>query len=168
MVKSVLFVCTGNTCRSVMAEHLLRHYAAEAGLAIKVASAGLGAFAGSPAAANTVAVLEEKGISAKRHKARAVDAGLLAEFDLILAMTKAQQDRLRAINPAVSDKIFLLKEFPERMQGPREELTGSNEKDYEVSDPFGQSKEIYRQTRQEISRVLKAIINAWRREGEQA
>lgn len=166
MVKSVLFVCTGNTCRSVMAEYLLRHYAKEAALELKVASAGLAAFSGSCAAENTLAVLREKDIEAEGHRAQAIHSELLEKFDLILTMTKAHKEQLVAANPAIGEKVFLLKEFPVRKKFFKEELAEHTEKDYEVSDPFGQSVDVYRRTREEISETLKAIIKGWIEEGD--
>ncbi len=77
MVTSVLFVCTGNTCRSVMAEHLLRHYAREAGLDLQTASAGLRAYPGDEASEFALTVLEELGLDASGHRSRRVHLRLL-------------------------------------------------------------------------------------------
>lgn len=161
MVKSVLFVCTGNTCRSVMAEHLLRHYAREAGLDLQIASAGLYAYPGDEASEFTVTVLDEKGVDASGHRSRKIHPRLLEEFDLILAMTTTHKQGLIELAPELSEKIFLLKEFVARNAALGQEPGEWIEKDYEILDPFGQSLEVYRRSREEIDEVIQALVNYW-------
>ncbi|HET9870670.1 MAG TPA: low molecular weight phosphatase family protein, partial [bacterium] len=67
MAQKIVFVCTGNTCRSPMAEGLLKKAAAEAGLALQVASAGLAAFPGLPAAPEALEACREKGVDLSGH-----------------------------------------------------------------------------------------------------
>lgn len=159
MVKSILFVCTGNTCRSVMAEGLLRHYAELADLDLDIASAGIRAFPGDEASQYTIEVLGEVGIDVSGHRARKVSPYLLAEYDLILPMTTGHEYHLRQLVPDLTEKVFLLKEFVERNTFPKQDPDDLIEKDYEISDPFGGSLEIYRQSREEIKREIEALVN---------
>lgn len=161
MVTSVLFVCTGNTCRSVMAEHLLRHYAREAGLDLQTASAGLRAYPGDEASEFALTVLEELGLDASGHRSRRVHLRLLEEHDLILAMTAQHKQGLLKLAPELAERVFLLKEFVERKAFVGQELGEWIEKDYEISDPFGQSLEVYRRSREEIGQEVQALVNYW-------
>lgn len=167
MVTSVLFVCTGNTCRSVMAEYLLRHYAKEAGLELKIGSAGLHAYPGDEASQGAVTVLEELGLDASSHRSRKVHPLLLEEYDLVLAMTSLHRLGLEELAPEFGDKIFLLKEFVERNTTSGQEPGELIEKDYEISDPFGQSVEVYRESREEIREKILALVDYWTRGKEQ-
>lgn len=171
MTKAVLFVCTGNTCRSVMAEHLMRHYAQEAGLDIDVASAGVGAFSGDEATEHTLTVLAEMGIDASQHRSRRMHPLLLEEFDLILPMTESHRRALLDLLPerereAAAEKIFLLKEYGKRTGFQGQDLKDEIEKD--IQDPFGQSLEVYRRTRDEIAAEVKGIVKEWTVKKEKA
>ncbi len=162
MTKSVLFICTGNTCRSFMAEQLLRHHAAKNKLTLNVASAGLSAFAGDTAADHALQVLDELGIDGNSHRSRRVHPHLLDQFDLILAMTEGHRGQLLALVPEVAEKTFLLKEFAESVK--QEEEPGKLvEKDVEIRDPFGQSLDVYRQSRDEIEQAVQAIVDHFRK-----
>ena len=164
MTKSVLLICTGNTCRSFMAEHLLRHHAARAQLHVDVASAGLGAFPGDTANEHAVEALREVGIEATEHPSRRVHLHLLEQYDLILSMTASHKEQLVAMAPALTGRIFLLKEFAERMERGKDPAE-SIEKDYGISDPFGQSLDVYRQSRDEINLAVQAIVEYLREGG---
>lgn len=143
MKKHILFVCTGNTCRSPLAEHLLRYKAA--GL-FEVKSAGVAAFDGSAASQHVTTLLEEKGIKTM-HQAQSVTEELLEWADVILTMTEGHLQLLKEQFPNKADHIYTLKAFvqPESNQ-------------YNISDPFGGSKEIYRMTMEEIDQLLDLLI----------
>lgn len=108
--KRFLFVCTGNTCRSPMAEHLFLRLAREAGLDHLASSAGTAAAAGMPLSRGAAAVFASRGMGAVAHRARRVDAALLAEAASVFVMERAHRDELAARFPEAAAKIFVLRE----------------------------------------------------------
>lgn len=128
----ILFVCTGNLCRSPMAEGLMRQQLAQTGLDLRyrVASAGTWGVEGSPASENAVTVMGERGIDIAEHRAHTVTARDVAEADLILVMSREHQGLLENTWPQYRWKVFRLSE----MIGKRRD----------VSDPYGGPIEEYR------------------------
>jgi len=101
---TVLFVCEGNTCRSQIAEHLLRSRL-PSGLQVRVVSAGLLASHGEPLPLLTAQVLGEKGIDARGSAATPLTERLAHEADLLFVMTSDQKERLEVLFPFVTEKV---------------------------------------------------------------
>ncbi|PEZ04242.1 low molecular weight phosphatase family protein [Bacillus sp. AFS018417] len=140
-MKRVLFVCTGNTCRSPMAEALLRHHGEKH---FEVQSAGVFAAVGSDASAHAKSALEEKGISIA-HASQQVTEELLEWSEVVLTMTTGHKQLLLAHHPEVNGKVHTLYEFVE----------GTNK---DISDPFGGSLAIYKATLEEMEQLVQTLL----------
>ncbi len=145
-MKTILFVCTGNVCRSPMAEALLRH-ALKGDSNYRVLSAGLGALDGQPATDTAVEVMAEIGIDLSHHVSQALRVPLVEQADFIFTMTRQQQDAIQTIYPMAAEKTFLLREFESS------EVIGKD-----IADPIGQPIEIYRRTRDQIRSALPGLL----------
>lgn len=147
-MKHILFVCTGNTCRSPLAEYLLRH---KAGDRFEVKSAGVAAFNGGQIAAHVQQLLAERGIETE-HASQNLTLELVEWADLILTMTEAHEQQLRMHFPDKEGAIYAIKRFIE-----------PENHDPNVSDPYGRSLDTYRKTMVEIEILLDTIIEKERK-----
>lgn len=115
----VTFVCTGNICRSPMAEWVLRHHVAEEGLDVEVDSSGTGGWhVGDGADERTIAALDRAGYRSA-HTARQFEASWFARYDLIIALDEGHRRALVSMAPdgASRDKVRLLREFDPAASG---------------------------------------------------
>lgn len=110
----ILFVCTGNTCRSPMAEGLLNKYAKARGLVIEVRSAGTAAVDGIPISGHTASILMEAGDATATPTSRCLSEELVQWADLILTMTMNHKKQVLQRHPSAIDKIHTLKEYASR------------------------------------------------------
>jgi tRNA threonylcarbamoyl adenosine modification protein (Sua5/YciO/YrdC/YwlC family) len=149
MKKTVLIVCTGNSCRSVMAEYLLRDKL-KGRADIDVLSAGTSVFVTASASVGAQQVLRQRGIDAGGHRSQPVSGLLLRKSDLILVMTNRHRDAILQLVPGVEKRVYLLKEFlPRGMSRPD---------DLDISDPMGQMNQAYEECAQTIDMALDQVV----------
>jgi protein-tyrosine-phosphatase len=131
--KRVLFVCTGNICRSPMAEGLARHLARARGLDLSFSSAGVAAPEGHPASDLARSVLAARGVDIGGHRARRLRPGILAAADLVVVMEEEHRLAVREMPEAALRSILLLSEWAgEPRLGPGvDDPIGGDRADYE-------------------------------------
>ncbi len=134
----VLFVCTGNTCRSPMAQALFAEEMKKRGAACESRSAGIATFTGSPASDHAVTVMKEIGIDLSRFRSTSIKAILAEDFDLYVPMT--YHHAMALIEYGIGKhKIYMF--------------------DKDISDPYGGSIDFYRRTRDELAAQIKKLAD---------
>ena len=169
----VLFVCTGNICRSPTAERLAAAYAAEHGmLDFTASSAGTRAVIGHPIHPDAAIVLEELGGDASDFAARQLKSKIASNADLIITMTSAHRDTVLETAPRQLKRTFTLTEAARlaSMDGAdtladlaalRPRLTAKDIAD--IPDPIGQSPEVFAAIGAQIAKLLPPILELCRR-----
>jgi protein-tyrosine phosphatase len=172
----ILFVCTGNICRSAMAqrlaEHRLRH-----GVDVTVRSAGTEGLTGWAMDAPSAAVLRDLGVDADGHAARLLDEAMVVQADLILTATVHHRDSVLVLDPAAQPRTFTMKEFAALgtgFEGPvgdltdrvaeiasRRARTGSRRAgELNIADPYGGGRAVARACAAEVSVVVDGDLAA--------
>lgn len=140
-IHKILFVCTGNTCRSPMAEGIFNKYAEENKLDWFAESAGIQAITGLPAFENSVEVCKEIGVDLSDFTSTWICDTDPLQYDLFCVMTENHRNIISSLG-IDKDKIIIL-----------------NEKNGGISDPYGESVEIYRKCRDEIQKGVEEVLN---------
>ena len=141
----ILFVCAGNTCRSPMAEAMLKEKVEKANCRdIECASAGTYVWPGDVAAKDTVRELRNRGIDIEGRPARQLTEEIGAEADLILTMTRSVSRAVKSILPKQEDKVHTLCEY---VGEPGD-----------IDDPYGCGEEVYHETASQIDFLLDKLL----------
>jgi len=132
-VSKILFICTANICRSPMAEAIFNAVAEDRKLPFRAQSAGVRAFEGAPLAPHAATVLDEAGIPLRNHRARQINAPMLEQAELVLAMSPNHLPHLLRLQDGAASKIHTLPAFATQTASPDG-----------ISDPYGSSIFTYR------------------------
>ncbi len=146
-MKNVVFICTGNVCRSPMAEGFYRQLT-ESDDSIVASSAGISAFDGQAASRHSVEVMKHEGIDISGHTSRMLTPEIVDQATLIFGMTCGHRDAVQMMFPESREKVFVLREF---LVGPDADF------DLDVSDPIGGSLDEYVRTRNLIKEALQSV-----------
>jgi len=160
MPRRIVFVCTGNSCRSPLAEVLAR--ARYADLPLIFASAGTDAVAGQPASAEARAVARERGLDLDAHRSAPLDAAAVADADWLIGMTRVQTALLRQrLSASWPGRVGLLgvpgRDW--RREGPL--VAAEDAGDPDVTDPWRQDVDVYRRTADRIDRHLASWFDVF-------
>lgn len=141
----ILFVCTGNTCRSPMAEIIAKDYFKKINKINRVSSCGLQNISKEPANTKSIDAVNELGLDLKRHKSKLISKELIENSDLVLTMTIAQRDLIRIAYfdvDKIDDKVQTLSFY-------------STGEDKDIEDPYFSSLEVYKNVRDEIKYLIE-------------
>ena len=145
---NILFVCTGNTCRSPLAEALARRIAKRRGREdVKISSAGTNAWESVPASDGALLVGMEREMDLTTHRARILTPEIVAEADLIFVMTPAHLEQVRQMGGR--GKVHVLDQY----------ASGGGAEGEGISDPFGGELSAYRETADALEQHLEKVFD---------
>jgi protein-tyrosine-phosphatase len=151
---TILFVCTGNTCRSPMAAGLAERRLQQLGAPHRSLSAGIAAAAGAPASELARRAAAEAGLDLASHRARQLVPAMLEEASLVLVMTPEQRQAAVGLAPAAAGRVHLLCDYATGTAGEA------------VPDPFGSDLETYRRTLAQIDALVGRVLERFLAEAE--
>lgn len=145
-----MFICTGNICRSAMAEAMLKKMLKDQNRTdIEVCSSGIYADTGESSTQDATEVMEEYQIDLKEHRATNIKESQIEKMDLILCATMSHKIAVLQAYPELKEKVYTMKEYAG---------LAKEKENYDIADPWGYNIHVYRKCANEIEECLKQII----------
>ena len=145
----IMFICTGNICRSAMAEGMMRKLIKEKNIDAEVYSCGIYAETGNDPTYNAQEAASEYGADISNHRATNIRDSKIEEMDIILCATISHKQSVLYLHPEVEGKVFTMKEYAK---------LDKNGQDMDIKDPWGYDEFVYRKCASEIEECLKKIV----------
>lgn len=155
--RQILFVCTGNTCRSPLAAALAQAWLDARGIPAVAASAGIGADDDAAASDGARAVAREAGLTLESHRAQLLTRPLVLASDLVLTMGNRHREFIRVLAGEAASRVHPLRAYASEGTDPGE-----------IADPFGGDLTVYRRTLQELQPLVERALQRWIGEGAEA
>ena len=143
----IMFICTGNICRSAMAEWLLKKRIKEEDIKVEVYSCGVYAENGDIPTYEGLYVMKEYGIDMSSHRATNIRNSNIEDMDVILCATKRHKDVVIYMYPELKDKVYTMKEY-----------AGFNKNDLDIQDPWGYGLDVYKKCIKEIEECIENYL----------
>lgn len=145
----IMFICTGNICRSAMAKALMEKKVKDYQLInIEIYSSGIFAETGDKASYSAIEIMQEYGIDLTKHEATNIKQSNIQEMDLILCATASHKYSVLQMYPQLKEKVYTIKEYAK----------DNKQEDLDIKDPWGYDIEIYRYCAAEIDKYIEEII----------
>ena len=148
----VMFVCTGNICRSAMAEGLFIKLIKDNNLKIDVYSCGIYAENGDYATYNAIEAARYYDADISNHRATNIRSSQIEDMDIILCATNAHKNMVISMYPELISKVYTMKEYAD---------IDDNGRNMDINDPWGHDMYTYKKCAQEINVCLENIIDKW-------
>ncbi len=146
-MKKIMFICTGNICRSAMGEGYLKKIARENNIDVYVCSSGIYAEDGAQASYLAKEVMKEYNVNLSEHRATNTRNSNIEEMDIILCATTSHKQLLVQMYPEQKEKIYTIKEY----------AYGTNTENKDISDPWGYDITVYRHCASELTMAIDNI-----------
>lgn len=147
----IMFICTGNICRSAMAEAIMKKEVKEKNKNVEVFSAGIYAETGDYSTYNAIETMKYYDIDLSKHRATNIRDSKIKEMDIILCATMSHKQNIIYIYPELKEKVFTMKEYAN---------IDNNKQDMDIKDPWGYDLRTYELCAQEIKQCIDKIIKA--------
>ncbi|MBO4815393.1 MAG: low molecular weight protein arginine phosphatase [Clostridia bacterium] len=143
----IMFICTGNICRSAMAHKMLEKRAKEQNKNIEVYSCGVWAQNGDIPTYEGIEIMKNYGIDLRTHRATNIRNSNIENMDVILCATNNHKLNVLSMYPELKDKVFTMKEY-----------CGFSENDLDIKDPWGYGLDVYKKCAKEIEICIEKIL----------